>query len=391
MFTLRTGSQGASKTLNTIKEVDTKAAKEGRTVYYHNIRDFKPDHPAIKATWIEFDNPREWFNLPENAMIVIDEAQSFFRVRPQGSAVPEFASALEVMRHKGHHLNCITQKPSLIDVHMRKLATEHLHYHRGGSGSIVKRLRFEIVSLEVEKRVDIADAETTRITIDKTYFGAYKSIADGAEHHMRFRVPKAMYVLAACVALLIAGGYYVYQSRVSTMAVAEPVDDFAAAPSGLPIQTGQAQLATPEQYLAERIPRVPDVPSSAPIYDELTKPVSYPKPSCMSSRDEEFVRRNAIRMAIGYKAGRLHGCRCNSQQGTRMDISFKSCMNYVENGAFDPARPDRIVQSDSGAGLSAARAGTATESPAVASNLAQDQQPARTTVIGITTRAEPSL
>nr|WP_240666107.1 zonular occludens toxin domain-containing protein [Pseudomonas aeruginosa] len=38
MFVLRTGLQGNSKTLNTIKEVDTKAAKEGRVVYYHNIR-----------------------------------------------------------------------------------------------------------------------------------------------------------------------------------------------------------------------------------------------------------------------------------------------------------------------------------------------------------------
>ncbi|AWF61135.1 hypothetical protein [Pseudomonas aeruginosa] len=34
MFVLRTGLQGNSKTLNTIKEVDTKAAKEGRVVYY---------------------------------------------------------------------------------------------------------------------------------------------------------------------------------------------------------------------------------------------------------------------------------------------------------------------------------------------------------------------
>lgn len=389
MFTLRTGSQGASKTLNTIKEVDTKAAKEGRTVYYHNIRDFKPEHPAIKATWVEFDNPKEWFNLPENSMIVIDECQTFFRVRPQGSAVPEYASALEVMRHKGHHLNCITQKPSLIDVHMRKLATEHIHYHRGHGSSIVKRLRFEIVCLEVEKRVDIADAETTRITLDKSYFDVYKSIADGAEHHIKFRIPRALYVLAACLVLLLSGIYYVYQSRAQTMAVTElePLQGEALT-SILP--TGETSPVSPAQYIADRIPRVPDVPSSAPIYDELTKPVSYPKPSCMSSRDEEFVRRNAKRMAIGYKAGQLHGCRCNSQQGTRMDISFKSCMNYVENGAFDPAKPDRIAASDSGAGLSGAAAGTATDSR-FSSPVSQDQQQAVTKVVQVTFDPRPRL
>ena len=48
MHVMRTGLQGNGKTLNTIKEVDTKAAKESRVVYYHNIREFKPDHPAIK-------------------------------------------------------------------------------------------------------------------------------------------------------------------------------------------------------------------------------------------------------------------------------------------------------------------------------------------------------
>lgn len=389
MFTLRTGSQGASKTLNTIKEVDTKAAKEGRTVYYHNIREFKPDHPAIKATWIEFDNPKEWFNLPENSMIVIDECQTFFRVRPQGSAVPEYASALEVMRHKGHHLNCITQKPSLIDVHMRKLATEHIHYHRGHGISIVKRLRFEIVSLDVEKRVDIADAETTRITLDKSYFDTYKSIAEGAEHHIKFRIPRAMYVLAACLVLLASGIYYVYQSRAQTMALTE-VQPLQGEQATSIIPTGESLPASPAQYIADRIPRVPDVPSSAPIYDELTKPVSYPKPSCMSSRDEEFVRRNAKRMAIGYKAGQLHGCRCNSQQGTRMDISFKSCMNYVENGAFDPAKPDRIAGSDSGAGLSGGAAGTATDSR-FSSPVSQDQQQAVTRVVQITVDPRPRL
>ena len=389
MFTLRTGSQGASKTLNTIKEVDTKAAKEGRTVYYHNIRDFKPEHPAIKATWVQFDNPKEWFNLPENAMIVIDECQTFFRVRPQGSTVPEYASALEVMRHKGHHLNCITQKPSLIDVHMRKLATEHIHYHRGHGSSIVKRLRFEIVSLDVEKRVDIADAETTRITLDKSYFDTYKSIAEGAEHHIKFRIPRAMYVLAACLFLLASGIYYVYQSRAQTMAVTELEPLQGESVSSI-LPTGESLPPSPAQYIADRIPRVPDVPSSAPIYDELTKPVSYPKPSCMSSRDEEFVRRNAKRMAIGYKAGQLHGCRCNSQQGTRMDISFKSCMNYVENGAFDPAKPDRLAASDSGAGLSGAAAGTATDSR-FSSPVSQDQQQAVTRVVQITVDPRPRL
>ncbi|WP_235451179.1 zonular occludens toxin domain-containing protein, partial [Vibrio splendidus] len=121
MFVLRTGLQGNGKTLNTIKEVDIKAAKENRTVFYHNIRGFNPQFEGLKATWVAFDDPHKWFELPENAIIVIDEAQQFFRIRNQASAVPAYASALETMRHQGHELHCITQNPSLIDHHFRKL------------------------------------------------------------------------------------------------------------------------------------------------------------------------------------------------------------------------------------------------------------------------------
>ena len=163
MFVLRTGLQGNGKTLNTIKEVDTKAAKEGRVVYYHNIRGFNPDHEAIQAEWLEFDNPLLWHELPQNAMIVIDEAQTFFRVRPPTSAVPAYASALETMRHRGHELHCITQNPGLIDVHFRKLCNSHIHYVRGHKGKVVKRWEFERVNMDVEKRNDFSDGESTRV------------------------------------------------------------------------------------------------------------------------------------------------------------------------------------------------------------------------------------
>ena len=171
MFVLRTGLQGNGKTLNTIKEVDSKAAKEGREVFYHNITGFKPDHEALQAVWTPFDNPHEWYELPQNAIIVIDEAQEFFRVRPAGSAVPKYASALEVMRKKGHELHCITQNPGLIDTHFRKLCNSHIYYVRGHKGQVIKRWEFERVNMDVEKKNDFAEGQSTRSLIDKKYFG----------------------------------------------------------------------------------------------------------------------------------------------------------------------------------------------------------------------------
>ncbi|MFP6860796.1 zonular occludens toxin domain-containing protein, partial [Pseudomonas sp.] len=163
MFVLRTGLQGNGKTLNTIKEVDAKAAKEGREVFYHNIRGFNPQHEALQAVWTEFDTPQEWFKLPNNAIIVIDEAQTFFRIRNQASAVPAYASALETMRHSGHELHCITQNPGLIDHHFRKLCNSHIHYVRGHKGKVIKRWEFERVNMDVEKKNVFSDGQATRI------------------------------------------------------------------------------------------------------------------------------------------------------------------------------------------------------------------------------------
>lgn len=344
MFILRTGLQGNGKTLNTIKEVDTKAAKEGRVVYYHNVTGFKPDAKILQAEWIEFADPEKWYELPLNAMIVIDEAQKFFRIRPQGTAVPEYAAALETMRKQGHELHCITQNPKLIDVHFRNLCNGHIHYVRGHQGKVIKRWRFESpVNVDSEKNFE-RFGEATRITIDKRYFGCYESIQGEAEHHFKFRPPRALFVFIGLCLLIAVGGWYIYDKRINPDA-AEPVAaDLDVGTEFKPKQ--QLQNAAPEDYGALHKPRLTDVPSSAPIYDELTKPVSYPKLICAATNDVQFIGRMGGKIATDMHKGRLYGCRCNTQQGTRVTISFAGCMSYVESGAFDPAIADRAAAPD---------------------------------------------
>ncbi|CAM3824780.1 zonular occludens toxin domain-containing protein [Ectopseudomonas alcaliphila] len=348
MFVLRTGLQGNGKTLNTIKEVDAKAAKEGRPVYYHNIRGFDPNAEVLEAVWQEFDEPQKWHELPQNAMIVIDEAQTFFRVRPAGSAVPAYASALETMRHRGHELHCITQNPGLIDTHFRKLCNSHIHYVRGHKGKVIKRWEFERVNMDVEKKNDFSDGQATRVLLDKKYFGVYQSVAEGSEHHMKFKPPRALFVFIACIIGIGYFGYGIYERRIAPpKPQTEAVEQArATSPTGEPVAQqpapNNAAPLSPEEYIALRVPRLPDVPSSAPIYDEITRPVTYPRLSCMYSTDPEMVARNHKRLVLGYRDGKVYGCRCNTQQGTRAVVSFEACMAYVEEGAFDPAKPDRL-------------------------------------------------
>ncbi|HCE7134640.1 TPA: zonular occludens toxin [Pseudomonas aeruginosa] len=357
MIYIRTGKPGHGKTLNTIREIDEKAFAESRVVYYHNIPELKTD--KLKASWFEFEDPYKWFELPNDAIIVIDEAQGWFGVRDPRQKPPEHVSRFELIRHQGHEMHLVTQDPRFIDVHIRRLANGHIHFWRVFKSQQLLRFESDTVIDAVEKKTSFKDADKTTIKLDKKYFGMYRSTQ--GKHHFKVQLPKKF--IAACVVLVVAAflvyrAYERYQEE-QQQAAAEEAAPAPGASSGVvdsvtdkvgsilnPISAGgggQGKVLTEAQYLDLRKPRVPDVPASAPIYDELTKPVAYPKPFCLSSRDEELVRRNALKMSIGYRDGRLYGCRCNSQQGTRMLISFDACMNYVENGAFDPAIPDRSI------------------------------------------------
>ncbi|MEO3956924.1 hypothetical protein ABH309_21005, partial [Chromobacterium piscinae] len=66
-----------------------------------------------------------------------------------------------------------------------------------------------------------------------------------------------------------------------------------------------------------RIPRMPGVPDSAPLYDDLAKPRTFPRlAGCMASATR---------------------CTCVTQQGTAIsDMPEGTCRQYVERSQFDP-------------------------------------------------------
>ncbi len=86
-------------------------------------------------------------------------------------------------------------------------------------------------------------------------------------------------------------------------------------------------------YLERLKPRIPDLLHTAPIYDDLTDPVSFP------------------RIAACVVIPRSPFCQCYSQQATKLSVSEQSCYSIVHNGYFDPTVPD-IRVSAQGASIS---------------------------------------
>lgn len=347
---LRTGLPGNGKTLNTIKEVDAKAFADNRVVYYHNVAGLKPE--LLKAQWFEFEDPLKWMELPHNSIIVIDEAQGseskpMFGVRDPRKAVPPHVSALETIRHGGFELHLITQDPRFIDVHARRLCNMHIHYWRIFGSQKISRYETPRVVNDVEKLTSFSQSSREIITLDKSMFGVYTS--SKGDHHFKFRPSRKMVVSLAVIVIAIGGVLSLINkltppSEPETEASSLVEKAKKTAGSIIPNFAGEAGSAaplTPQQYIDARAPRVADIPSSAPVYDQLTQPVSYPKLYCASSTDQATYSREFARMPSAVVNGKPTVCQCYTQQATRVKTDFKFCLNMVEYGHFDPSIPDR--------------------------------------------------
>lgn len=338
MITLTTGLPGASKTLYTIAQIKEKAEQEGREVYYHGIND-------LMLPWIHLDDPKEWDNLPNGSIIVIDECQTVFRPRGTGSAVPPYIAALETHRHKGYDIFLITQHPMLVDQNIRRLVGQHLH--------IVRKFGMERSTVhqwgsvhEITQR-NLMQAQKKLYVFCKEHFAFYKS----AELHTHKRkIPKRVFFLAVAPVLVVLLGWYGYNKAAGLSK--KPAEEAAIAaapgqPSG-PIKPGNKITMAEYYQLSE--PRIPGLYHTAPKYDQVTTPKEAPFPAaCLISKG--FDR----------ETGKSYEkCGCIDQQGNRYGATQSICKDVALNGIFkdfgepknekndlasrdakQPARPDR--------------------------------------------------
>ena len=311
MIIVVTGLPGAGKTLYSLNWVKARAERDGREVYYSGIAD-------LNLPWIEID-PQRWMDAPANSIVVIDECQRVFRPRMHGQSVPQYVSELETHRHKGLDIVLITQHPMLIDSNVRRLAGLHFHCVRkfGLNASTVHEWA------SVKEQCDKNREGSTRhdFKFPKASFAWYKS---AEVHTHKARIPARVWLLGLVLVGLVVLAWWMYsrwQERLSPhpepAAAAAMVSAGASSVAGAPApqaQAGQGQM-TREQWLAHFQPRVHGLAYTAPVYDTVTQPVRAPYPAaCVQSPSK--------------------GCRCYSQQATRLDVPKALCMSLSEGGFF---------------------------------------------------------
>ncbi|RMK35106.1 zonular occludens toxin [Pseudomonas aeruginosa] len=351
MLYLRTGLPGAGKTLNAIREIDIEHQPDPddpakrlhkdpdnpdlppRTIYYYGIPDMKLDR--LKSKWVEFDTPEEWYNLPDGSVIVIDEAQRVFG-NDGTRARPEKVTRFETHRHQGLDIHLITQHPSLLCTPVRKLVGKHINFIRPyGREKGIFRHEYEFCIDNPERRSNFKQAQEERVTLDKAYFGVYKS---STVHTHKPITPSYMKKIPLIIVLMLIPIGVLVGLVVTAMRQGNEEKEAALARSqateasaGVLPGAGNAVQAAPrassgaksaDEFIGDMSPRVPDLVASAPRYDDLNKPRDFPRPVCAASSD------------------------------TRMHTTFEFCMDVVNNGYFDDTRmPPTYASGNSTRGL----------------------------------------
>jgi zona occludens toxin len=299
---------------------------DGKTLYA--LATFAVGKVGVKTAGVpgcvlpSFD-PHKWLDeLQTGETGIVDEAQEVFPPRNVNTDPPQHY-VLNKIRHGGRALVLLTQHPNMIDSRVRRLCGRHIHIKRifGLERAVAHEWHGRIGDVET-----CADSQQTLFVFPKAVYKLYKS-AD--LHRKRAPVPLKVKLIpvwiALAAALMIGGGWYVYHSMSNLggkvapsrqVDLVKPGASTSSSSSMSPARPGQdrAQPRTPQEYTASYIPRIEGLPHTAPVYDEVTRPVRAPFPAaCIASTSR---------------------CNCFTQQGTKLDTPEGLCRSIVAGGVF---------------------------------------------------------
>lgn len=335
MLHLITGSNGAGKTLFTLKWVRERSLKENRKVYYNGRFKLKQEIET-QFGWEKFEF-KDWQSMPDGAIFLVDECHNDLPNRPTGSKVPDEVRMLAEHRARGFDFYLITQHPSNIDTFVRKLIGApgwHRHLKRiAGAAPAVNMMQWDSCNVSCEARGSSRTAHTNRKLKYPT--DVYKWYDSTSLNTAQYSIPKTWIYAAAAV---IGCAILLWHARYTLMDFFKPeqqtqTHDIAPAPGTNASPRGASQSTasdqdkslSPSEYVASYTPRIPGLPYTAPRYDQITQPVTAPRPAAC--------------LTMGT------WCRCYSQQGTRLPgVPDQLCRHIVKHGFFED------WASDSGTG-----------------------------------------
>lgn len=300
MIRVMTGSPGAGKTLRMIWHMDQYRQKwPDRPMYQSGIDDCT--YPGVQT----LDDPHNWMDCPDGAVIFLDEAQEVFRAKA-GGEVPAPLRELERHRHRGIDFILTTQHPAFLHAHLRRLNPTHEHLV-ALTNNTARVFEWSEINENPQASRDSAGFKVWRYP--KALYRYYKS---ASMHTKKIRLPKWVWKLGLCGIGALVLGWYGLRGVLNPNADASPVASEGKAAVIDPVHM------TASQYAMQFIPRVQGKPWSAPAWDGR-KVQSDPQLLCI-----EIHHPTAL------------DCQCYTEQVTHVDVPQATCRRIVEQGNYNP-------------------------------------------------------
>lgn len=203
MITLVTGLPGHGKTLFTLYEINKQWAGK-RPIYYLSKEAVDEVAAGIAGVqlegWTAFTEFQKWWDIENGAVIVVDECQYVLPRRSPGKE-PEYISAFAEHRKKGFDIFLITQDCRNMDYFVRRLAGQHIHYHRPMGASAASRWEWAKACENPSDRLEQKQAHSTKLVKHPKDF--YDKYASANVHTVQRKIPPKLFIFP--VALVITG------------------------------------------------------------------------------------------------------------------------------------------------------------------------------------------
>lgn len=197
MITLITAVPGSGKTLYSIGLI-IKALEEGRQVY-HNINGLKVD--KFPNNHNLHDAPKDWRDTPHGSLVIYDECQQeglYPATAQRGIVSDERITSMEIHRHSGHDLVFITQAPTFVHHHVRKLVGRHIHLYRAHG---IKGAAIYEWSHTCDSPNDRREQERSISTVWKFPTSHFEYYQSATIHTHKFRIPWKILILVLSIIL----------------------------------------------------------------------------------------------------------------------------------------------------------------------------------------------
>lgn len=271
------------------------------------------DIKSLNYHWTEFNNPKDWVELPNQCIAVMDEIHHFWPPRTRGDVPPEL-EAISTHRHTGKDLVLITQDFANVDIFIRRMMNYHTHYEFAGADRVAcyKRKKYIDISNPFDKKA----ADKTIVKRPVHLYGSYYSTERDTNNNKLSKGAKNGLILGIVSLVIFLLALFVGLPYVYFYFTGEPEPTEAEAKAATTAAAATTQTIRPKDFNAMAYqPSFDAMPWSAPLYNNALQPSSYPDLMCFMVVDN---------------------CQCVTQQSTVYTMEKLHCESIANNGLFDP-------------------------------------------------------